>query len=263
MTWLKGCGLGCAALVIAGIILIVVGTTTLMGPFKRAIDARSSLDERFPSQEAFTPAGDGAVAPDRLAAFLEVRAALAELCGELSGTSAAMKKLEEFDDQEEPPRGEVLRAAWQATRSAMGAGRLMGRYFETRNRALLEAEMGLGEYSYIYVVAHHDRLVPAEGEGEFLDGAAANRRIRRALRGMLERQLAAMPADAAARAALGSEVAAMAADPARLPWQDGLPEEIAQSLLPVRQRLDELFCVASRSLELSRNRQRAFGIESE
>jgi hypothetical protein len=178
-----------------------------------------------------------------------------------------MTGLERFDGQEDVSRREILEEAWRVTRTALEVPALMGDFFVLRNEALLDAGMGLGEYTYIYAVAYVDRLVaPGPAEGRFFDEEPVNDRVRAALRAMLVGQLAALRAAEEGGFDIGlleAENAALGADSRRLPWQDGLPAAVAASIQPYRTRLDDLFCAASAPLELMRNRDRGIAIESE
>jgi hypothetical protein len=154
-------------------------------------------------------------------------------------------------------------------RAGMGlVPRLIG-FYTDRAGALLECEMGTGEYLYLYVLTYYAWLEksPADGppfqlvgddeqgrgwKSEFGDADEAEVRERRLERvlprlnrlalPMLRNQLAALdasdsPIDTDWREALAAEIRAVEADPDRLPWQDGLPAVAATSLAPYRDRL--------------------------
>jgi hypothetical protein len=55
----------------------------------------------------------------------------------------------------------------------------------------------------------------------------------------------------------------MRSNAGRLPWADGLPQPIADSVAPFRDRLDELYCHAAAPMELLTNTRRGLAIESE
>ena len=55
--------------------------------------------------------------------------------------------------------------------AALSITPFLARFFELRNKALLAAEMGLDEYSYIFAVAYHDLLLTPQTLNEiFSDG---------------------------------------------------------------------------------------------
>ncbi len=49
---------------------------------------------------------------------------------------------------------------------------------------------------------------------------------------------------------VAAELAALDADPGRMPWQDGLPEAFAVGLDPYRDRLEESYSPATNPFEL-------------
>jgi hypothetical protein len=125
--------------------------------------------------------------------------------------------------------------------------------------------MGLGEFTYIFVVAYNDRLLD-EPQGETLFGPrTTNQRVRKALLSMLQSQLEVLQSQGGEEAnieKLSAEVSAMESDEGRIPWQDGLPSVITDALEPYREELDELYCPAMAPLELMINERHGPAIES-
>jgi hypothetical protein len=268
--WLKGCGCGCGALVLLGVLLLFGSSLFVMRPFKQAVADGVTLIKQYGSQEDYVPPASGAIAPARLETFLAVRSSLMEMCGKFERSLAGIRGLEQFDGQQEVDRGEVLKEALKVTRSALGLGPKLGEYARARNAALLAQGMGLGEYSYIYVLAYGGRLQAKGGEGEaHSSGLEVSSRVRQVLRVQLQNQLQAMDADperwldSPERGALIQELEHLRADPERLPWADGLPPAVAASLAPYHERLDDLFCAATAGFELSRHRMRVMGVQSD
>jgi hypothetical protein len=262
---LKGCLIGCGTLILLGIALTIGGPLLIMRPFQRAIDSRQELEQRYGMQGSYTPAADGSIPVARIEAFLAVRSQLTEVCSEMTASFTQMKSMERFDDQDEVSKSEVMREALKTVKSAFGIAPAMGRFFETRNRALLEAEMGLGEYTYIYVMAFHRQLQEENELEEFLDEDPIDFRVNDALIEMLKLQLAARretTADPAVTDLLEAEIDALQDDSDRIPWQDGLPAPIASSLAPFRTPLDESFCPAFAAIDLSINERHGVTIET-
>jgi hypothetical protein len=143
---------------------------------------------------------------------------------------------------------------FRLTKSMMGLPWIFGEIERTRNRALVGNGMGLGEYSYIFVMAYHDQIVDPSDEAVLFGSSAANARVRAGLRGMIERQLRAAEAqDPPVEdlvGAISAELAALDADDGRVPWQDGLPEPIAASFEGFRDRLDATYSTAAAEFEL-------------
>ena len=282
--WLWGCGLGCAAAALITVALAFMGFRFVHrtnAPFDAAIETRETLDEQFGASDAYVPPPDGVVAPERMEAFLAVRRATAPARERLAGSWAAIPlspaAAREIESQD---FGEKMRSVLRITRSGIGIGARMGALYAARNRALLDAKMGLGEYTYVYVLAYYSWLghSPAdgpqnagpEGEAEFGPrmGNVFIERIRRDLLAMLRHQLAALEesgrGDGALREALAGEIAAMEADRRRLPWQDGVPPQVAAGLEPYRERLEATYDPVTNAFELGRNRRRGrFSVEPE
>ncbi len=255
--------IGCGAAVLLGIGALVVLTLAVMRPFSAAVDDRELLDEQYGTRADWVPSPDGSIAPDRMEAFLQVRRAVEPLCDEFTATEVQIASMQRFDDQEEVSRSEVLREALATTRSAIGLGPLIGDLYAARNAALLEVGMGLGEYAWIYTLAYHDRLGEvSDPDTRLFGGSQTDRRVLADIRGMLERQLSSVE-DPDDRAALEAEIEAMRSDSERLPWADGLPPPIADSLAPFRQRLDDLYCDAAAPMELLTNTRRGLAVETE
>lgn len=261
--WLKGCALGCGGLVVLFVLFIVGMSVSMRTAFNDAHEDREILAQQFGEVDVFTPAADGSLAADRVAAFLAVRENLAEIHAEIESVDNEMADFEDLAEGEEPPMRQALPAVFRLTRSMMGLPFVFGEIERTRNRALVEAEMGLGEYCYIYVLAYHDQELSDKSAANLFTASAANSRVRADLRGMIERQLAAARAEGADEqlvAAIAAEWDALAADDRRIPWQDGLPEQIAASFAASRDRLDATYSAAAAEFALLNSTIRGGGL---
>jgi len=153
--WLIGCGLGCGFFVALGLGLGAAGWYGVRHVAKRAesIEAASdSLAVRFGPAEAYAPPIDGSLAADRLEAFLEVRRLMAPVRERTSRTLAVL----------DGSSGSGVPA-----RIAAGVNfvpQLLS-FVAERDRALLAAGMGTGEYLYIYTVAYFGLLDKDPGDG--------------------------------------------------------------------------------------------------
>ncbi len=261
--WLLGCGSGCALLAL-GVAALIAGGSHLVrsttAPFNDAIEARKALEQQFGEAADFTPWPDGAVPPERMEAFLTVREATQPAREKLVATLSSLPTDEEdAQELESKPFMERMWAVFDITRSGIGLGAEMGEMFAARNQGLLDAGMGLGEYSYIYFLAYYRQLghSPSEtGEGLPMPNIAS-RRLTGELRSMLSRQLATLDAgDEHWRARLAEEIESLESDVSRLPWEDGLPEAITASIEPYRERLEAYYIAAANPFELSRNQRK-------
>ena len=265
--WLKGCAFGCGGLVVLCVLTIVGMSVSMRSAFDDAHVDRMTLVEQFGGDDAFVPAVDGSVAASRVEAFLAVREALTQVHAEIEAVDREMGKMEALDDGEEPSMREALPLVFRLTKSMMGLPWIFGEIERTRNRALVENGMGLGEYTYIFVMAYHDQIVHPSGETVMFGSSPAGARVRESLRGMAERQLAAAeseePPDEALVAVLAAELEALDSDAARVLWQDGLPESVAASFAGFRDRLDAAYSAAAAELELLNSSVEAGGLRIE
>lgn len=277
--WVVGCGIGCVAVLLilaglgAGSFFFVKGVVEEVEKTQRGMEA---VTERFGRPAEFRPDADGAVRPERIEVFLAVRDSLAEGRAEMQQTISLLHEGEQAEGGEGAgPLGKI--------RAGIGfLPQLIG-FFTARAEALLEHEMGLGEYYYIYALTYYSWMgkSPADGPafrlvgdsdqarhwdrenfGEADEFEVREERTERILRA-LHRQVLPMlrnqaedlraagdtDADGPWRQALEAEIAAMESDPLRLPWADGLPPVIERSLEPFRDRLEQSYSEPCNALE--------------
>lgn len=261
----KQSALGCGGLVVLAVAIPLVLAVMILPPMNRAVEARAELEAAFGTQATFVPPATGAPSPDRIEVFLDIRRSLSSACEDFWDAEKQVGKLEAFDDQENVSKIAVMRQAMSTSKTMMGMGPLIGHFFETRNQALVDARMGLGEYTYIYVMAYGGEIVNPSTKLQVFGPTVANRRVRQALTSMLRNQLERLQEEGGSEHAAGTvaaEISALEDDPKRIPWQDGLPPEIAESLLPYREELDQAYCGSTSPFELMINEKRAFAIES-
>jgi len=275
--WFKIGGIGCAAIVLIVIGLIVGGIqlfrNSLTG-FERADALLEDVTEQLGPIEGFRADSGGAIWPERVEAFLTARESIAPARVEMERTLDLLGG----DDSGNRPAGVPLR------KFVAGVGLLgdVADFLHQRNQALLDAEIGLGEYYYIYTLAYYSWLGKSPGDGptfklvgergyvleslENLDEPEAEVRayrmemaqesLNRLFLPVLREQLSAVDGsevegdDQSWREALVAEIEAMEADANRLPWQDGLPPVIESSLAPYRDRLDGSYSTMCNALEI-------------
>lgn len=265
--WLMGCGLGCGALALLGLLLAVIPIIKGVQMARTFEQVRIAMDEASDDAGLALVGADGAIHPERIEAFLAVRDDVAE---ERNGLA---KRLEILTRAE---RGEMT--AWQALGLAgtvFGFPGDMIEFLAQRNEALLESEMALGEYFYLYAMAYYvwlDHLpedgpptvILGDGDDDWTESRKrAHRRervlqvIHRHVLPLLRRQLST-PEGGSANGGLGAwreqlaaEIEALDADPYRLPWADGLPPALERSFLPFRERLDRSYSEICNPVEMA------------
>jgi hypothetical protein len=265
--WFQGCAIGCGALVVVSIFLLAGFTLSMRGAFEDAREDRDVLVERFGAPDDYTPAVDGCVPGDRLIAFLAVREAMAAVHAEVASVDNEMGDFDALAEDGDPPMRVALPAVARLTKAMLGLPKVFGEIEKTRNSALVEAGMGLGEYTYIYAMSYHDQLVDPEPNVYLFGGSAANGRVRDELRGMIRRQLetaeAESPDDDAWSSVLAAELASLETDEARIPWEDGLPPSIAVCIDPFRERLDATYSAAAAEFDLLNSEVKRGGLAIE
>ena len=261
---LKQTAIGCGVLVVLAVMFPLVLGVMTMGPFNRAVDARIAIEERFGTQGEFVPPRSGAPPSDRIEAFLGVRRALSVTCADFRNAEEQVRKLDEFDEHDNVSAMTAVKQALSTSKSMMGMGPLIGNFYETRNQSLLDAETGLGEYTYLYVLAYREQILHPPEDLQLLGPRIVNRRVRRALVSMLENQLHGLMDAGAAEdeiSALEYELAVLEEDTARIPWQEGAPPAVREALAPYREELNALHCPATAPLELMVNEKNGPAVE--
>jgi len=276
--WLIGCGIGCGVIIILAIAVGIGGFFFIKGivnEFEEMEQVADVLEERYGKMREYSPEPDGVILPDRMEAFLEVREAYKNERNKIEETFFNLSSQKDKPEIEVKRPGNVL----YMIRTGVGLIPQIAGFFKTRNQALLNAEMGLGEYYYMYVVAYYSWLgkLPEEGPPFRLSGDDERddfweeddedvlemrrerilRRINRLTLTMLHNQLDKLDEGEYRevperwREILEAEIEAMESDRFRLPWQDGLPENLESSLRPFRDRLEESYSPMANALEIA------------
>ncbi len=275
--WLIGCGIGCGVVILIAVILLASGyffIKNIVDEFKDTEAMTEVLTERFGRIPDFCPDPEGTIRPERIEAFLSARDGFAPVRERITKSMEALSRGRDKDEVEVEKPKSVL------TMMRMGFGIIpqMAEFIKTRNEALLDSEMGLGEYYYIYVVAYYSWLgkAPADGPDFQIVGPDKEddfgywdredskerrrerllRRLNRMLLPMLHNQREKLIAEGGAKASgewqqiLEREIEALEEDRERLLWQDSLPEVIEASLRPYRDRLEASYNPMTNPLEV-------------
>ena len=274
--WLIGCGIGCGAVILLGVIVVAVGYFLIKDTVVSFRDAEETMDiltARYGPIHEFCPEPDGTIPPERIESFLAVRDSTAWLRQEMERSMQTITSdIEDVRDDERP-----FWRALKIVRKGVGAIPQIAEYYTARNRALLNQEMGLGEYLYIYIIAYYAYLdkQPEDGPNfRLMDGGEGRyrwsvddeeedeetlnrreedireerryqtlRRVRRMFRSILQNQLDALDENPSLdsrrwRRTLEAELEALRTNRDRIPWQDNLPRAMDTSFNPFRQRLE-------------------------
>jgi hypothetical protein len=197
--WLKGCAVGCGVLVLIPVLIVLVVGVRTCAPLRSANRDLARLEERFGPPDAYTPTADGAIPADRVQVFLEMRESMRGLCERMQGTWEQMRRVEQLDESETVTGREVAETTKGLAGASAEIAPFVGEFFEQRNRSLLEVQMGLGEYSYIFMMAYRDQLLDEAIHDElFSEGGPLAPEVQATLRTMLTHQLERLTADGGA-----------------------------------------------------------------
>jgi len=265
--WLIGCGVGCAAFTLLLILATVGGGLLMMRPFNKAVDNQKQLEARFGSREDYIPLPDGITA-DRIKAFLAVRTELMHHCDSFEDIAASFQQMDELDKHgEDPPVGAVLKGVGDVMGSAFSIAGEIGALTNSRNNELLKNSMGLGEYTWLYVLVYNSWLgnSPNQGfEGDSNDGFSE--REQGQIQGlMLNHARALEEVDRHKEANLWrDEAGRLARSEGGVPFASGnLPSEITAALMPYRTMLEGSYCAAMSEFDLGRVKKKGFTIHTE
>ncbi|UCC40375.1 MAG: hypothetical protein JSV96_02680 [Candidatus Aminicenantes bacterium] len=277
--WLIGCGIGCGVAIILAIILGVSGfffVRNIVQGFKETETLMDTITERYGRVEEFCPDPEGIIKRDRLEAFLFVRRAMAPAGAELEDSMNILS----YDRREEEFREGPAPSTLTKIKTGFRLVSQIAEFYRSRNQALLDTEMGLGEYYFIYVVSYFSwlgkspadgppfQLVSDEGEGRSIIYRRRRqetqedrmdfmvKRLHRQILPMLQNQYEKLTesdisgAQESWQKQLKAEIEALESDRFRLPWQDGLPKALKFSLEPFRTRLEASYKTLLNPLEI-------------
>jgi hypothetical protein len=248
---LKQYGIGCGLLALFVIVVLASLTASVFLGYRKAFKVRDELERLHETQADFTPPASGTIPLDRMQRFLAVREALFPLCERVSAHQRLFARMQSYGGAERPPFGALAGDTFRAATSMMRVGRDFGEYVTARNRALLAEEMGLGEYTWIYVVAYYSWL--GHQPVRAIEGGSSPEVFRDRVFPQVEEMIRRHVAGAGERAgaaAWRSELEALERFPERIPFQEGLPPEIEASLGPHRNELERLACPEAGELDV-------------
>jgi hypothetical protein len=272
---LLGCGIGCGVTVLLGLALVAGGffvVSNIVEEFENTEAAMDEVRERYGRISEFSPHPDGIIEPERIEVFLSVRSSMAPVREEMEQTLTMLSEVKEKG------LGTSSYGTLETIQGGLELIPQIARFLTVRNEALLNSEMGLGEYYYIYVLAYFSWLdkSPADGPSFQLTGSSSDeadlfevrerrrevvlRQIHRNLLPMLQSQLSVLESRGAAeelaswQESLSEEIGTMEVDRYHLPWLRGLPHVIENSLIPFRERLESSYSAMCNPLEVFINR---------
>jgi hypothetical protein len=272
----KGCGIGCGVLTI--LVFVIIGSIAffvrdMSADYKAVEKSEKALTQAYGGVSGFAPPHGGLPTAERMQVFLEVRRQQSEWRRNVS------LAFEEFLVKKEESASGGFTHFFRLIRSTSEMAPSLAGFWSSRNEALMEHEMGPGEYSYIYCLAYfsylgydpgdgaHDSELDFGGSGSGLNVStqgdlteaqrrdAAWRRTNDLMLPMLEavdRTGLMIDTQEAQQwlAELDLEVGILRESPLRYPWRDGAPRLLANVFHPFRRDLEEQYDIAVNPVEL-------------
>ncbi|MCP4220231.1 MAG: hypothetical protein GY765_36705 [bacterium] len=274
-----GCGIGCGLIVLLVIIVAGFGYYLIKDTivaFEETDTSSHLLEEKFGGITDYCPEPDGSIKAERMEAFLEVRESLVPLMDDLRDSAVAL--LEDIRKSQEKEE-ESFWGGVGIMKDIFKQLPQVARYFTIRNRRLMEENMGLAEYSYIYTLAYYSFLSKAPTDGPDFKQLAVketkidfdflfkNKKKRKhedrhfELRGlrfmvpMMKCQMEKLKESGVQEGddwleTLDVEIQALEQKGGRLPWKDTLPKVLEDSLQPFRDRLEASYRSVVNPMEL-------------
>jgi len=258
---------GCFIFALTVSFVIASGFYFLTTGVREAKHIEQSLIDRFGWADDYVPPLDGSIDPLRVEAFIRVREALQADCADYQAVLISIQALDKIDTGQENSSSEVATTDVQGFKSILSAGPKMIKFSKTRNQALLDEGMGLGEYLYIYLTAYGEQLA-GESTSDFSNTTEAyvSERARREYAKILANQLLALqegaiqPGFPNLETELQAEIEALNDGSHTSPWPDGPVGKSRGSLAPYQQQLADLYCPGVVKIELLQ-KNRGFDLE--
>lgn len=279
--WLIGCGIGCGAITLIVIILVMGGfffVRNIVQDFRSSEELLDTLTEEFGTIQEYCPSPNGAIEPERLETFLAVREAMDPVREELEQSLRFLQGSEDKGLDEEERRSVLKKIT-----TGFGMISQIADFHKARIQALLDLGMGMGEYHYLYTVCYyswlkkpildgHEFQIRGDDEGyRFRDWESEEseevrqdmtlRWLHRIILPMLHNQYEKLTESGVSgtqmqwQRALEAEIKAMESNRYRLVWQDGLPEVMVKSLEPFKQRLEASYNPLTNGMEIALERR--------
>lgn len=279
--WFIGCGIGCGVIAVILLVLIVLGfffVKDMVYKFEETGELTNSLKDLYGEIKDYTPSPDGRISYEHMEDFLYVRESMAPVRDKLEYSISILDSMRKQEGREDVRRpGRVFRAF----KAAFGLIPGIGDFYAQRSQALLDVEMGLGEYMYIYILSYYSMLKKPPGDGpgfHLVQGdkewrfdewdkednieernVMMTEKINQLILSMLKNQLPQLDSPVTTsgetewRGAFLAEIQSLEGDVRRIPWQDGLPFVIEASFRPFPTRLENSYSSMTNILELAQD----------
>ncbi len=267
----KGCAIGCG--VVTLVLFVIIGSVAffvrdMSTDYKAVKKSEEALLAAHGGLLEYNPPSGGIPSAERLQVFLRVRRDQAEWRQNVA------LAFDEFLVQKEASDTGGFKHFLGLLRSTTQMAPSLASFWSSRNAALMEHEMGPGEYSYIYCLAYFSYLSydPGDGaqdseldfgknsragiqvdtHGEMTETErrdAAWRHVHDLMLPMLQAVDRTNSSDDWLRE-LDLEIAVMDESPLHYPWRNGAPRLLSDAFRPFRRELEQQYNVAVNPVEL-------------
>ena len=248
---------GCLVISLTIVFIVTSGIFFLTTGIRDAKRVEQSLIDRFGWANQYTPSPDGSISPQRIEAFIRIREALQPDCADYQAVLTSITLLEQLETDQESSTSDAASAGLQGLKSAFSAGPRMVKFSTKRNQVLLNEDMGIGEYLYIYLTSYGEQLAK-ESVSAFssMEEAYVSERARREFVQILSNQQLALQASGLQStypgldSDLDTEIKALKDGSHSAPWPNGPIGKARESLVPYQSQIDGLFCSGIVKIEL-------------
>ncbi len=264
--WLIGCGVGCGVVILLNIILFLGAGVFFARPMNKAVSSQKKLSEVHGEPNDYVPAVDS-LTPQRIEAFLAVRRELMPSCEEFEEIAGGFAAMDELDNGgEDPSTKEVFKGLGKVMSSIGGLVTTMSEVMELRNEALLEQDMGMGEYTWIYVLAYNSWLGFKPNTGiDSSDGGNFNSREQGLIADLMEAYAGAL-----VEVGRSEEAEIWHREVEKMDWSEtgvpfsgrSLPPEISGALEAYRTRLEDVYCAPMSEFDLGQIKKKGLSFHS-
>ena len=248
---------GCLVISLTIVFIVTSGIFFLTTGIRDAKRVEQSLIDRFGWANQYTPSPDGSISPQRIEAFIRIREALQADCVDYQAVLTSITLLEQLETDQESSTSDAASAGLQGLKGAFSAGPSMVKFSTNRNQALLNEEMGIGEYLYIYLTGYGEQLAK-ESTSTFsnMEEAYVSERARKEFVQILSNQQLALQASGLQStypgldSELDTEIKALKDGSHSAPWPNGPIGKARESLVPYQSQIVGLFCSGIVKIEL-------------
>ena len=162
--WLIGCGIGCGALILLVVFLLAIGfffVRDLAKNFDASEEVMALVVEKYGKLTEFVPWPDGAVPSERIETFLAVREESLEARRQLEHSFELLGRGLGEEGESKPSPARIFKTIGRGFQLVPD----IADYYHSRSRALLQREMGIGEYAYLYCLIYFSWMGKDPGEG--------------------------------------------------------------------------------------------------